>query len=89
VSGFGVWPLPLSAAGIAFVSLRFTLLKLAGYPVLLVKIYLRMRNVGRNHRDALLYATFCVLGKFPEAMGQIRFHVNRWHRSRNIEYKSA
>ena len=83
--------LPLSVAGMAFVSPQFALLMLAGYPALVARIYLRTRNAGRNHRDALLYATFCVLGKFPQAMGQIRFHVNRWlrHRSRNIEYKSA
>ena len=40
-------------------------------------------------RDAFLYAGFCVLGKFSQAIGQIQFHIGRWagRRSRLIEYK--
>ncbi len=81
--------LPLSAAGVLCFSPRAALLMLAMYPALALKIYVRMRRLGRGNRDALLYACFCVLGKFPQALGQIRFHAGKWagRRSRLIEYK--
>jgi glycosyltransferase involved in cell wall biosynthesis len=83
--------LPLSAAGAAFVRPEAALVILAGYPALILKIYVRMRRLGRARGDALLYAAFCVLGKFPMALGQIRFHLGMWsgRRTRRIDYKSA
>jgi hypothetical protein len=83
--------LPLSAAGAAFVRPEAALVILAGYPALILKIYVRMRRLGRARGDALLYAGFCVLGKFPMALGQIRFHLGMWsgRRTRRIDYKSA
>jgi hypothetical protein len=71
------------------VSPRAALLLAALFPALALKIYLRSRRIGRSQRDALLYAVFCVVAKFPQALGQIRFLAGRLvgRRSRLIEYK--
>lgn len=47
------------------------------------------RGVARQ--DAILYALFCVLAKFPEAQGQVRYWLSRVSRRRAslIEYKGA
>jgi glycosyltransferase involved in cell wall biosynthesis/GT2 family glycosyltransferase len=60
------------------------------YPLLVARIYLRKRS-KLNHRDALLYATFTVLGKFAQLVGMARYAFNRAMNRRNqlIEYKTA
>ena len=82
--------LPLSAAVIACVRPGLALLVLVAYPALVLKIYVRMRRLGRTSRDAVLYSAFCVLGKFPMVLGQIRFHAGNWlgRTSHSIDYKS-
>jgi glycosyltransferase involved in cell wall biosynthesis len=82
---------PLLAAWVAWVWSLGALAMLAAYPALLLKIYFRMRRIGRGRRDALLYSAFCVLGKFPQALGQIRYHAGKLARRRSglIEYKST
>ncbi len=50
---------------------------LAGYPALFYRIYRRMRRRTVGAQDAALYAAFCVLGKFPQVLGQIRFHFDK------------
>ena len=59
------------------------------YPVLFARILYRRLKEGDPRSDAALYASFCVLAKFPEACGVARY---AWNRSRNrrmelIEYK--
>jgi GT2 family glycosyltransferase len=83
--------LPLLATGVTWVSPGSALLIAAAYPALVVKVYVYRRRFGDSHRDALLYAGFCVLAKFPQALGQIRFYAGKWagRRSRLIEYKST
>jgi hypothetical protein len=76
---------------IAFAS-RFTPaapLAFGMYGVLLARIYRRQRRLGRSQRTALAYATSCVVGKFPESLGALRFWAGRLtgRRSRIIEYK--
>jgi GT2 family glycosyltransferase len=65
------------------------LLLLLGYPLLGGRIHRGRRRQGDAPRDAAVYATFCVLGKFPEMLGQALFHWRRWRgRDRRlIEYK--
>jgi GT2 family glycosyltransferase len=48
----------------------------------------RMR-LGDGARDSALYAAFCVMGKFPETQGVLKFltHHVRGSRARIIEYK--
>ncbi len=44
---------------------------------------------GNTPPDATLYATFCMMGKVPEAIGIVRFHALRLARRRSliVEYK--
>jgi glycosyltransferase involved in cell wall biosynthesis len=56
------------------------------YPLQVVRLALRG---GRSPRTNWLRAGFLVLGKFPEMLGQLKFHAYRWFgkQSRLIEYK--
>lgn len=51
----------------------------------------RMEICGDPVREASLYATYCVIGKVPQALGILQYHANRLRgrRSRLIEYKQA
>ena len=49
----------------------------AAYPAFGVRIYRSVRRRGLRRADAALYATACVLSKFPQAVGQVRFHLRR------------
>lgn len=69
-----------------------TLLLLGFYPLQAYRIYrYRRRTFGDRPDAALRYAFFCVLGKFPQVWGQLRFHKNRLlaRQSKLIEYKQA
>jgi GT2 family glycosyltransferase len=72
--GAGVW---LGAFGLAEFSRGASLALLLGYPLLVARIYARMRRRGWSERDARLYACFCVLAKFPQLQGQLQFLVHR------------
>ena len=50
---------------------------MAGYPTLFFRIYRRMRRRYVDSKDAVLYAASRVLGKFPQVLGQIRFHFEK------------
>lgn len=81
--------LPVTAA----VSAPFTgglgLVLLAAYPAIWVRILLRRRARGDTLVAAARYAAFCVLGKFPEVAGVVRYWVNRrgGQREEVIDYK--
>ncbi len=67
------------------------LVLVGAYPALVLRIATRRIARAAPARDAILYATFCVLAKFPEAVGVASYW---WNRARNrrtalIEYKSA
>lgn len=51
----------------------WSLLLLAGYPVLTVRIYRAARSRGITPRDARPLAFFTMLAKFPQAIGKIQF----------------
>jgi hypothetical protein len=61
----------------------------AGYPALFVRVYRAMRLRGLSRADARAYAAFCVLGKFPQAWGVLRYRTLRLRglASPLIEYK--
>ncbi|MBV8885378.1 MAG: glycosyltransferase family 2 protein [Chroococcidiopsidaceae cyanobacterium CP_BM_RX_35] len=86
-----VWGLflPLLAFGMAWPTYSLSLLLLVGYPIGVYRTYRYARLRGFKQQDSVLYALFCVLGKFPNLMGQLRFHLNRWLSRQNqlIEYK--
>jgi GT2 family glycosyltransferase len=80
--------LPLGAAAALLVAPRFALLVPAAYLLLILRIYLRIRT---RARDAWAYSLLYTLGKFPQMLGQCRFHFGRWSRRPSclIEYKAT
>lgn len=60
------------------------------YPLLVAKVYYSLQRQGQRSADAALYAYFCIVGKFPGVVGQLKFHRNRLlsQQSTLIEYKS-
>jgi GT2 family glycosyltransferase len=62
----------------------------AVYFILFVRIILSQRRRGFSLGDAALYALFCVLGKFPQALGQLKCGLGSLmgRSGRLIEYKS-
>lgn len=83
VWGAGIPGFALSAA-VFFSPWAFAVLLV--YPLQVLRIYLRMR---RTVPAAAASAFFMVLGKLPEAMGQVQFWFNRFwgRRATLIEYK--
>jgi GT2 family glycosyltransferase len=81
--------LPLTALAPAYWTAGLTLLLLLGYPLLFGRVFYARRRRGDPTRFALLYSFFCVLGKFPQMLGQLRFCRGRMFRrpGRLIEYK--
>lgn len=83
--------LPLLIIGTVLPSKGWSLLLLASYPLMAYKIYCSLQYRGYSSKDTALYATACVVGKFPQVQGQLQFHLNRLlGRKRNlIEYKNS
>jgi GT2 family glycosyltransferase len=63
------------------------LLLALSYPILALRIYRRRRAAGSDRSEAGLYAVFCVLGKFAEAVGALRFQRSRNRVRHLIEYR--
>jgi GT2 family glycosyltransferase len=86
-----VWGLavPLLALGLVPFTAGFSLILLLGYLVQFWKVYRYRLQFQDSPQDAWLYARFCVLGKFPELLGQIQYWLTRWRgqQARLIEYK--
>lgn len=85
--GLGV---PLVAIAAAWWTRGLSLLLLLGYPVMVYKIFKYYRR-SLPSKQALLYALFCMLGKFPQAQGLLQFYWNKFSgkRSTLIEYNSV
>ena len=85
-----VWgcALPLAIVVLAPFTKGLSGLLAVGYLVLGQRIVRYRRMQGDRPDDARLYASFVVLGKFAEALGLLRFHLNRIAgHFRIIEYK--
>ena len=86
-----IWALVFPFATIisAVFSGGLALILLLAYPALWLRISSRRVARGDSGRDAVLYATFCVLGKFPELAGMAKYWWNRGlgRRTALIEYK--
>jgi len=83
--------LPLAAAALAWPTRGLSLALSAAYPLLYAAIVRRLRGRGWSAADSRLYAFSCVLGKFAQAVGVVRFW---WRRLRGkdgvwIEYKDG
>jgi hypothetical protein len=78
--------LPLSVALLLLVASPWALLLAAIYPLQVLRLYLRFRN---SLPMAGARAFFLVMGKFPEAMGVLKYFVgaSRGVQAAIIEYK--
>jgi GT2 family glycosyltransferase len=100
-SRFGIWKretrsnwfwglaVPAAALFAAPFTLGLSLVLLFGYAALGWKIARGRRRCGDDPRTARLFARYCVLSKFAQAAGQLRFWRNRLfgRTNRLIEYK--
>ena len=69
--------LPMLAFAGALPTHGASLLLLGAYPVQILRVSRRLRRSRASVADAVVYAGACVLGKFPEAVGLARFHLER------------
>jgi len=84
--------LPLFALIAAWFTFGFSLVFLfMAYIFLGDRIYKNALQRGFKPEDAIVYSLFCVLGKFPQAQGQIKFYISRLFNKQStlVEYKSA
>jgi GT2 family glycosyltransferase len=82
--GFGI---PVIALILVTIFSWWGLLALIAYPIQLIR--LRMRGPRRSARENWLRAAALLLGKFPEMVGLMKYHIDQIRRapSRLIEYK--
>ena len=82
--------LPVLTISLTLITSGIGLILLGAYPLLFYRIARNKQKEGKNAEDAYLYAFFCVLAKFPQLLGQIKFHVLRirGQQSGLIEYKA-
>lgn len=68
-----------------------SLILLAGYLVIGMRVYRWRRRKGDSPADSRLYAFFCVLAKFPHGQGQLVYFRDRLfgRTGKLIEYKNA
>lgn len=83
--------LPVVSLSAAWLTHGLSLLLLAGYPLMTYKIYRWLRKSDRSAKDAAPYAISCMVGKLPQAQGQLKFYLGKLtgRRSRLIEYNTA
>ena len=81
--------LPLLAIALILPTNGLSLLLLILYAIAIYRVYSSLKR-KLNRKDALFYAIHCLMSKFPQTQGQIRFHWQRLQgkRSTLIEYKS-
>ena len=81
--------LPVLAAGGAWPTGGLSLLLLAGYPLLALKMICEEVRAGRPAGDACVYAGACIAAKWPELQGQAAYFAGRMRgqAGRLIEYK--
>jgi GT2 family glycosyltransferase len=82
--------LPLVALGTAGLSHGWSLMLLALYGPLWVGIFGRSQREHRlTRKEAAIYASFCLLGKFPQFLGQLNFlwHLILQKQPQLIEYR--
>lgn len=81
--------IPLLVLTLLWPTQGLSLLLLSGYLVLGWRIYHQRRKRGDCITHSLLYAYFCTLSKFPQAIGQAKYWMNRLlnQSPQLIEYK--
>lgn len=88
-----IWGLIVPAVALlgAWPTGGWSLLLFAGYGVLGWRVFRHCRKRGLALADAVRYAAFTTIGKFPGVVGQMQYWKNRLLRRRTslIEYKGA
>jgi GT2 family glycosyltransferase len=88
-----IWGLfvPILALGLAWPTSGLSLVLLLGYLWQMWKVYQYRLQFQDSPAQARLYAFYCVLGKFPEMLGQSQYWLTRWRgrQATLIEYKTA
>jgi GT2 family glycosyltransferase len=80
--------LPLMVLSSAFATRGASFLFLAAYPLLGVRVWRYRRSIGDGPEEALLYALFVLIAKFANAVGLLKFILNKFAgRYHIIEYK--
>lgn len=81
--------LPLATLGAAWPTGGLSLVLLLAYPLLAWRVMRRQRLAGWSPAEARLYGVFVMLGKWPQALGVLKFTLNRLRgrRTRLLEYK--
>lgn len=81
--------LPILVLALAWPTNGGSVVLLLIYALLGYRVFLHQRRRDTSRKDAALYALSCVLAKFSQAVGQIKFHLNRLAGRRTvlIEYK--
>lgn len=83
--------LPLASLALAWPTSGLSLAVLAAYPLQVLRVTRTGQRRGWSREDAMLYAGFAVLAKFPELSGLVQYH---WRRRRGramavIEHKES
>jgi GT2 family glycosyltransferase len=81
--------LPLIIIGLAWPTQLWSLGLALTYPLQVIRIARRYRMAEMQPRDAWLYSAACVLGRFPNAVGMVRYWYNQLvgRRQALIEHK--
>jgi len=82
--------LPASIAATAVALHPYSLFAAMAYPLLFARVAWRRRRAGAAFGDAFLYGAFCLLAKWPQLVGQLKYFWTRLSRTeaRPLEYKS-
>ncbi len=87
-----VWGVAIPLMSVAAIGVTHGLSALlwVGYAVMTYRIYQYWQHSGLVREDAMLYAGSCILGKFPQAQGALRFYLGKLFKrqSRLIEYNT-
>ncbi len=88
-----IWGLavPLAILLLAWPTRGLSFALALAYPLQVARIAHRHRKIGMSFRDAMLYALACVIGRFPNAIGVVRYILERYRGRRQvlIEYKGS
>ena len=80
--------LPLMVLALVFPTQGLSLLLLVAYPALGIRIWHYRKGIGDRSNDAAIYAIFTLVAKFANAVGLLKFLLNRRARKYEIiEYK--
>ncbi len=81
--------IPIFIIGIAIVTKFLGLILLGIYPLMFLRVYLKLRKGNKTHSDALIFSTNCIIAKFPQMIGFLKYkkHILFSQQSKIIEYK--